>query len=331
MTFNNTDQYVKRTELSILNDNAVTIANLASGGTIGTAATTVDVASTIYVNQTTSGQTITVPNPTNTAAGKTVFPLFNIGSTSFTVLSTVLNPNSGVLIEWTGAAYGVVGTSSGATNVTVAGGKTFSVNNTLTLAGTDGTTMTFPATNATIARSDAANTFTGVQTMTSPVISGHATIESVTPTGATGTGNLVFATSPTLTTPNVGVASGTSMAVTGLITSSGTAGIGYATGAGGTVSQATSRTTGVTLSKTSGAITLFSAAGSATPFSFTVTNTLVAATDVIIVNQKSGTDAYSAVVSNVSAGSYKLTITDLTGTTSEAPVFNVVVVKGVAA
>jgi hypothetical protein len=45
-------------------------------------------------------------------------------------------------------------------------GKKLTVNNTLTLSGTDATTMTFPTTNATIARTDAAQTFTGVQTMT---------------------------------------------------------------------------------------------------------------------------------------------------------------------
>lgn len=37
-------------------------------------------------------------------------------------------------------------------------------------------------------------------TISSPTISGHATIESVTATGATGTGKLVFDTSPTFTT-----------------------------------------------------------------------------------------------------------------------------------
>ena len=50
----------------------------------------------------------------------------------------------------------------------VASGKKVAINNSLTLAGTDGTTMTFPSTSATIARTDAANTFIGVQTMTSP-------------------------------------------------------------------------------------------------------------------------------------------------------------------
>jgi hypothetical protein len=43
--------------------------------------------------------------------------------------------------------------------------KSFTANNSLTLAGTDGTTMTFSATSATLARTDAANTFTGTQTV----------------------------------------------------------------------------------------------------------------------------------------------------------------------
>lgn len=45
--------------------------------------------------------------------------------------------------------------------------KTLTVANSITLAGTDSTTMTFPSTSATIARTDAANTFTGVQTFSS--------------------------------------------------------------------------------------------------------------------------------------------------------------------
>jgi hypothetical protein len=68
-------------------------------------------------------------------------------------------------------------------------GKALTVNNSLTLAGTDGTTMTFPSTSATIARTDAANSFTG-----------HQTVEGVTSTGATGTGKFVFDTSPLFTT-----------------------------------------------------------------------------------------------------------------------------------
>jgi hypothetical protein len=117
----------------------------------------------------------------------------------------------------------------------------------------------------------------------------------------------------------------------GSITANNTGGIGYATGAGGAVTQGTSRTTGVTINKLSGAITLISAAGSATYNTFTVTNNTVAATDVIIVNQKSGTDKYEAYVTNVAAGSFQITFADQTGTTTEQPVFNFAVIKAVAA
>jgi hypothetical protein len=109
-----------------------------------------------------------------------------------------------------------------------------------------------------------------------------------------------------------------------------TGGIGYATGAGGTVTQGTSRTTGVTLDKVSGAITLVSAAGSATYQSFTVTNSAVAATDTIIVNQKSGTDLYEILVTAVAAGSFRITYRTTGGTTTEQPVFNFAVIKAVA-
>jgi hypothetical protein len=150
-------------------------------------------------------------------------------------------------------------------------------------------------------------------------------------TDETGTGVLVFNTSPTLVTPVIGAATGTSLTASGAVVSTGTAGVGYATGAGGAVTQGTNRTTGVTLNKTTGAITLFSAAGSATAASFTVTNSTVAATDVIILNQQSGTDLYDLAVTAVAAGSFRITFRTTGGTTTETPVFNFAVIKGVAA
>lgn len=45
--------------------------------------------------------------------------------------------------------------------LTIIDGKTLTANHSLTLAGTDSTTMTFPSTSATIARTDAGQTFTG--------------------------------------------------------------------------------------------------------------------------------------------------------------------------
>lgn len=116
-----------------------------------------------------------------------------------------------------------------------------------------------------------------------------------------------------------------------LARSASTGNLGFATGAGGTVTQATSRTTGVTLNKACGSITLVSAAGSTTIAAFTVTNSTVAATDTIIVAQKSGTDRYRTYVTAVAAGSFEISFATLSGTTTEQPVFNFAVIKAVAA
>jgi len=110
---------------------------------------------------------------------------------------------------------------------------------------------------------------------------------------------------------------------------SGQAAVGYGTGAGGTVTQITSRTTGVTVNAYSGAITLVSAAGTTSWQGFTVTNSRVAATDTIVVNQKSGTDLYRINVTAVSAGSFRITFATTAGTTTEQPVFNFAVIKAV--
>ena len=117
----------------------------------------------------------------------------------------------------------------------------------------------------------------------------------------------------------------------GNILSVSTGGLGYGTGSGGSVTQATNRTTGVTLNKTNGAITLVSAAGSTSWQSFTVTNSTVSATDTVIVNQKSGTDLYECHVTAVSAGSFRISYRTTAGTTTEQPVFNFSVIKAVTA
>lgn len=79
------------------------------------------------------------------------------------------------VIARAGANYKLAGSdiktlAVGAGAVSVTSAKTLSVSNSLTLAGTDGTTMTFPSTSATIARTDAANTFVGTQTLTGNLI-----------------------------------------------------------------------------------------------------------------------------------------------------------------
>ena len=112
-----------------------------------------------------------------------------------------------------------------------------------------------------------------------------------------------------------------------ILVSSG--GIGYDTGNGGTVTQATSRTTGVTLSKVCGEVTLFSAAGSASVQSFVVTNSQVAASDIVVLNVKSSTNVYRAWVSAKAAGQFTVSFVSESGTATDAPVFGFAVVRAV--
>jgi hypothetical protein len=110
---------------------------------------------------------------------------------------------------------------------------------------------------------------------------------------------------------------------------SGTTGaFGYLTGIGGAVTQITSRSTGVTINKPCGAITMFSAAGSATWASFTVTNSAITTNDTADISQKSGTNTYQAFASNIGAGSFTFNYATTGGTATDAPVFNFTLQKG---
>lgn len=206
-------------------------------------------------------------------------------------------------------------------------------------------TLTAPNTSGTLATlSGLAQTFTNTTTFSGQTVSvGTATSASTIgiATGATTTGvtkavNIGTAGASGSTTtisvgPTAGAGGGTVTFNGGLTLVGSIAPLGYATGAGGTVTQLTSRTTGVTLNKVSGAITLFAAAGSTTPATFTVTNTLVAITDTITLNQRSGTNLYQAIVTAVAAGSFNVTFWTTGGVASDSPVFNFNVLKGVNA
>jgi hypothetical protein len=65
--------------------------------------------------------------------------------------------------------------TTGTYTLTGQAGKTLTFNGSITLTGTDAQTYTFPTTTATIARTDAAQTFTGVQTFSSAPVIGSIT------------------------------------------------------------------------------------------------------------------------------------------------------------
>lgn len=93
-----------------------------------------------------------------TATGATGLTSSNLVFSSSPTLTTP------VLGAATATSINGLGITTTTGTLTVANGKTLTANNSLTLAGTDGTTMTFPSTSASIARTDAAQSFTGVQT-----------------------------------------------------------------------------------------------------------------------------------------------------------------------
>jgi len=163
-------------------------------------------------------------------------------------------------------------------------------------------------------------------TITSPTL--------ITPAlGTPASGNLSNCTgAPIFTTPNIGVSTGTSLSTTGNQVISGAGKQGYATGSGGVVTQATNKATGVTLSKPTGQITLNAAAlAASTTVSFTLTNTVIEANDILIMNHISGGTAGSYLLNAQSAaGSASINVRNISlGSLSEAIVIAFAVIKAV--
>lgn len=105
--------------------------------------------------------------------------------------------------------------------------------------------------------------------------------------------------------------------------------IGYAAVAQGAVTQATSKSTGVTLNTSAGQITLNAASlGATTNVTFTLTNSLLTAKDVLILNVTNGTSAsYNAFVSSMEAGSATITLRNISaGALAEAVVLNFAII-----
>jgi len=129
-------------------------------------------------------------------------------------------------------------------------------------------------------------------------------------------------------------AGGLVVSTRGIRSSSATGAIGYATGAGGAVTQATSKATGVTLNKASGQITMNNAAlGAGTIVSFVLTDSAIAAGDVLVLNHISGgTPGSYTLNARCAAGSATIDVRNNTaGSLSEAIVIAFAVIKAVAA
>jgi len=160
----------------------------------------------------------------------------------------------------------------------------------------------------------------------------ETTVQVVTPTAnrtisfpdATGTIALVAGSSGQVTYNDAGAQAG------GNLSYDATAGtFGYGTGRG-TVTQATNKSTGVTLNAPCGAITMNGAALNAdTTVSFTLTNSSIATNDLLVLNHVSGGTAGSYVLTaQAAAGSASINVTNIsTGSLSEAIVIGFAIIK----
>ena len=103
-----------------------------------------------------------------------------ITNTNLFTNATFVTPNLGVASATSINKVAVTAPATSAT-LTIAEGKTLTASNSIALAGTDATVMTFPSTSATLARTDAAQTFNGTQTFANAVATG---VQSLSGAGA---------------------------------------------------------------------------------------------------------------------------------------------------
>ena len=217
-----------------------------------------------------------------------------------------------------------ISTNSGTISFTSA--VTLTVANTASVSGTntgDQTTVSGNAGSATVLATS--RNINGV------AFDGSAAI-TVTAAASTLTDTTLNATVVTSSLTSVGTL--TSLTSSGAILSTGVGGVGYATGAGGTVTQSTSKATPVTLSKATGTITLAADVLNAdTTVSFVLTNTAIAATDLILIqHQSGGTLGSYNFAATPAAGSATIYVRNVTaGSLSEAILLRIAIIKSIDA
>ena len=192
-------------------------------------------------------------------------------------------------------------------------------------------------TNATASSS----TTTGALIVTGGVgIGGNLNVGGVTALTGNVTGNLTV--TGNIAAGNIGttgISTSGTVSVTGNVTVAGTTGVsltstgtmGYGAGAGGTIAQSGNKTQTVILNKPSGEITMQNTSlAAATAVSFTLTNSTIAARDLLLINLVGGGTAGAYFYgSNCTTGSAVITVRNLTaGPLSESLVLRYAVIKG---
>ncbi|MFA6274456.1 MAG: hypothetical protein WC662_04820, partial [Candidatus Paceibacterota bacterium] len=126
--------------------------------------TDLTVSNNINGNITGNAGTITVADTNDATSFVGLFESADGSLAAKTDVSLTYNATTGILsaTDFNGTFDGLTITNNGINTLDISAGKTLSATQSLTLSGTDSTTMTFPTTSATIARTDAGQTFTGI-------------------------------------------------------------------------------------------------------------------------------------------------------------------------
>jgi hypothetical protein len=231
--------------------------SLASVGTSGQVLTS-NGAGALPTFQSPAGGSLTV-GTTTIASGTSGYILYNnagvlgnlvntgTGNNVLATSPTLTTPTLGVATATSINKVAFTAPATGST-LTIADGKTLTANNSLTLAGTDATTMTFPSSSATVAGLGITQTFTAQQTFSgsssviSSVFANSAEVATISATAATGTINYDVTTQSVLyyttnasanwtvnfrassgTSLNTALATGQSVTVAFLVAQGGTA------------------------------------------------------------------------------------------------------------
>ena len=331
---------------------------LTGGGVVGTvslALATTAVTPATYTNPTlTIDSTGRITSAANNTVSGTVTRVGVIPGSGISVSGSPVTTSGNITITNTGVTRLIAGsgiTLSGETGVITVSSANLPANVTFTniIVGGTSTLGNVTAGNLTVSGNAnvgnlgtaglivATGNVTGGNLVTAGVLSvtGNANVGNLGTAGlivATGNvtgGNLVTAGVLSVTgNANVG-----NLFSSGAITSnSATAGVGYRAGAGGTITQNTSKSDPVTLDKITGEITMNNATLSGdTTVSFTMNNSTIAATDVIILNQVS--DANIGLYSfngKCNSGNAVISVHNMTNTNrSDAIVIRFAVIKAV--
>jgi len=334
-TYNQSYTTTSTGAINISSGSTGNINNMAIGGTTAAAGTFTTL---------TAGSTVSGTGFTNLFASPPAIGGTAAASGTFTSLtassSASLSPSGTVTINPTGLgtinkmSIGQTTPAAGTFTSVLVGTITGPLLSTTAYASITGTSVTAAATYNGVAQLSTSGTGTGAtfnitKTGSGTAYAGFTTVTVV----ALGTG---YASGDTITISGALLGGAlTTNNLTFTINSPVNTGIGYSTGAGGTASQLTSRTTGVTLNKLTGQITLFSSTLAAnTTTSFILTNSTIASTDMVLVQHISGgTLGFYGVTAIAGTGSATISIRNNTGTISsvESPVLQFVVIKAVTA